>query len=82
MSGGGLVTLLSVLVFVVAILRAAQAIRQDSAAGRGTEPGPGHSVIDATYSSGGAGGGHAMSYRIPRDPQTYAKLFIPKDRRQ
>ncbi|MBE0452362.1 hypothetical protein [Roseovarius autotrophicus] len=82
MSGGGLITLLAVLVLIVAVLRAAQAIRQDRAIGRGTEPGQGHSVIESHYSSGGAGGGHSMSYRIPRDPQTYAKLFIPKDRRK
>jgi hypothetical protein len=82
MSGGALITILSALVLIVAVLRGAQAIRQDRAAGRGTAPGEGHSVIDANYSSGGAGGGHHMSYRIPRDPQTYAKLFIPKDRRK
>jgi len=82
MSGGLLITILSGLVLLVAVLRAAQSIRQDRAQGRGTLPDTGHSVIDASYSSGGAGGGDAMRYRIPRDPQTYAKLFIPKDRRK
>ncbi|MBC7133234.1 MAG: hypothetical protein H5U16_09035 [Roseovarius sp.] len=81
MSGAAIVTLLAVLVLIVAVLRAAQAIRHDRRGARGCEPGPGHSVIESHYSSGGAGGGHSMSYRIPRDPQTYAKLFIPKDRR-
>ncbi|MAU53863.1 MAG: hypothetical protein CMN17_16160 [Roseovarius sp.] len=81
MPGAALITILSALVILVAVLRAAQAIRQDRASGRGCEPGTGHSVIESHYSSGGAGGGQSMSYRIPRDPQAYAKLFIPKDRR-
>jgi hypothetical protein len=38
-------------------------------------------VIESQYSSG-VGGGQSISYRIPRDPQTYAKLFIPKDRKK
>ena len=36
-------------------------------------------VIDAHYHSGGAGGGHSTQYRVPKDPQAYARLFIPKD---
>lgn len=81
MSGAAIITLLSGLVLLLAILRAAQSLRRDRSSGRGTEPGPGDSVIESHYSSG-AGGGHSMSYRISRDPQTYAKLFIPKDRRK
>ena len=30
--------------------------------------------------AGGGGGGHQTNYRIPRDPQEYAKRFIPKDK--
>jgi hypothetical protein len=82
MSGGWLITILSGLVLLMAVLRAAQAIRQDRAQEHGTLPDKGHSVIESHYSSGGAGGGQSMSYRIPRDPQTYAKLFIPKDRKK
>jgi len=81
MSGAALITVLSGLVLLLAVLRAAQSIRQDRSTGRGTEPGCGHNVIESHYSSG-VSGGQSMSYRISRDPQTYAKLFIPKDRRQ
>ena len=81
MSGGAIITILSGLVLLLAVLRAAQSLRQDRATGRGTAPGRGDSVIESHYSSG-VSGGQSMSYRISRDPQTYAKLFIPKDRRK
>lgn len=81
MSGAAILTILSGLVLLLAVLRGAQSLSQDRSTGRGTTPGRGDNVIDAHYSSG-AGGGQDMSYRISRDPQTYAKLFIPKDRRK
>ena len=67
---------------LVAALRAAQSIRAERRQGtlRGTDPGSGHTIIDATYHSGGGGGGHQMQIRVPRDPQAYARLFVPKDR--
>ena len=79
MSGAAIITLLSGLVLLLAVLRAAQSLHQDRGTGRGTAPGPGDSIIESHYSSG-VSGGQTMSYRISRDPQTYAKLFIPKDR--
>ncbi len=79
MSGGAIIAVLSGLVLLLAGLRAAQSLREDHTTGRGTEPGPGDSVISSFYSSG-VSGGQSMSYRISRDPQTYAKIFIPKDR--
>ena len=42
---------------------------------RGSEPGQGHHTIHAEYSSGFSG--HSTSYDIPRDPQAYARLFVP-----
>ena len=42
---------------------------------RGSEPGDGHHTIHAEYSSGFSG--HSTSYDIPRDPQAYARLFVP-----
>ncbi|MDZ7708904.1 MAG: hypothetical protein U5K36_01320 [Roseovarius sp.] len=81
MSGGAIITILSGLVLLLAVLRAAQSMRHDPTTGRGTEPAPGDSVIESHYSSG-VSGGQSMSYRISRDPQTYAKLFIPKDRKK
>jgi hypothetical protein len=79
MSGGAIIAVLSGLVLLLAGLRAAQSLREDRTTGRGTEPGEGDSVISSFYSSG-VSGGQSMSYRISRDPQTYAKIFIPKDR--
>lgn len=85
MSGAAIITILSGLVLLLTVLRAAQSMRQDRATGRGTgrgtAPGRGDNMIESHYSSG-AGGGQSMSYRISRDPQTYAKLFIPKDRKK
>ncbi|WP_147125126.1 hypothetical protein [Shimia ponticola] len=42
---------------------------------RGSEPGTGHHTIYAEYYSGFSG--HSTSYEIPRDPQAYARLFVP-----
>jgi hypothetical protein len=44
-------------------------------------PEKGYHEIDASYHSGGGGGGQSGSFRVPKDPQTYAKLFIPEDRK-
>lgn len=76
-----LIVILSVLVLVVAVLRAAQSIRHARGTERGSLPGKGYHVINADYHSGGGGGGHSSQYRVPRDPQDYAKTFIPKDKR-
>jgi hypothetical protein len=81
MSGAAIITVLSGLVLLLAVLRAVQSLRQDRSTGRGAAPGHGDSVIESQYSSG-VGGGQSISYRIPRDPQTCAKLFIPKDRKK
>ncbi|MBS0122665.1 hypothetical protein [Thetidibacter halocola] len=75
------IVILCALILVVAGLRAVQAVRDDRERGtRGSEPGKGFHVIDASYHSGGSGGGHSTQYRVPRDPQDYARLFIPKDK--
>ena len=76
------VVVVSVLIVVVAVLRAWQSIRHTRGEERGSLPGTGHHIIDAAYHSGGGGGGHSTQYRVPRDPQEYAKTFIPKDKRQ
>ena len=75
-----LVVILSVLVRIVAVLRGLQSLRHTRDTERGSAPGKGYHEIDATYHSGGGGGGHQTTYRIPRDPQEYAKRFIPKDK--
>ena len=81
MSSFAVIAALSALILLVAVLRAAQAIREDRRRGRGSRPGEGYHMIDASYHSGGSGGGHSASYRVPKDPQAYARLFIPKDRK-
>lgn len=74
------VLLLSALVLLVAVLRAAQALRHTAGTERGTLPGSGDQIIHADYSSGAGGGGHSTTYRVPRDPQKYAQRFVPRDR--
>ena len=44
---------------------------------RGTAPGIGYTEIEANYHSGGPGGGHSAIIRVPRDPQEYARSFVP-----
>jgi hypothetical protein len=64
---------------VVAWLKARAAIRRDGRAERGLAPGTGDHIIDAEYSSG-LGGGQATQIRVPRDPQVYARRFVPRGR--
>ncbi|MDW4496760.1 hypothetical protein R5H30_02115 [Sulfitobacter sp. D35] len=73
------IVILSGLVLLLAVLRGLQALRHTEGTERGSEPGKGYHVIEAEYFSGGGGGGHSTSYKIPRDPQEYARTFIPKD---
>ncbi|MEM8591592.1 MAG: hypothetical protein AAGF13_03610 [Pseudomonadota bacterium] len=47
---------------------------------RGSEPGSGHHTIHAEYSSGFSG--HSTSYKIPRDPEAYARRFVPQSSRE
>ena len=58
-------------------LKARQTIRREGGRLRGLAPGKGDHIIDVEYSSG-LGGGDAMQIRVPRDPQAYARRFVPK----
>ncbi len=78
----GLITLLCVAIFVMALLRAAQSIRHTKGTERGAHPGKGYHVVEANYHSGGGGGGHSGSFTVPRDPQEYAQIFIPRKQRK
>lgn len=69
---------LIIAIVIVTGISAARAIRADKATGRGLEPGTGEHIIDVTYSSGL--GGQQSQIRVPRDPQDYAKTFVPKDK--
>lgn len=45
---------------------------------RGSAPGKGYHTLTSDYQSG-MGGGHVTTWKVPRDPQEYAKRFVPKD---
>jgi hypothetical protein len=71
---------------IVAILvaRAAWILRRearqaDGGRPRGVEPGTGYTEIVSEYSSG-VGGGDNLTCRVPRDPQEYARSFVPRRR--
>src|SRR6056297_1040629 len=68
---------LIVAVLAVGALKARQTIRRDRAEGRGLAPGTGDHIMHVEYSSG-LGGGHATQIRVPRDPQAYARRFVPQ----
>lgn len=70
---------LCVAIGIVLWLTAARAIRSDSKTERGLEPGDGDHIIDVNYSSGL--GGQQSQIRVPRDPQEYAKTFVPQDQK-
>lgn len=74
-----LIVILSALVLGLAVLRAIQSVRHAQDDDRGSDPGTGYHTLHAEYSSG-AGGGHSTTYKVPRDPQEYAKRFVPRDR--
>ncbi len=73
---GGLVAAIA----VVAWAKARAAIRRDAQEGRGLAPGSGDHIMHVEYSSG-LGGGHATQIRVPRDPQAYARRFVPRQAR-
>jgi hypothetical protein len=68
-------------ILAVLIVKARQTIRRERGQPRGLAPGTGDHIIDVEYSSG-LGGGHASQIRVPRDPQAYARRFVPRGRAQ
>ncbi|WP_146345178.1 hypothetical protein [Falsiphaeobacter marinintestinus] len=78
MSSFGFIATVSTLIVVILLARALYVVRREAAQGpmRGSEPGEGYHTINAEYSSGL--GGHHTTYEIPRDPQEYNRLFVPK----
>ena len=57
-------------------------LRSERDAPRGAAPGKGHHTLVSEYFSGGGGGGETTRYKVPKDPQAYARLFVPKDDRK
>lgn len=68
-----------VLVFALTILLAWSRAKNEPKPKRGSPPGKGHRLIHVNYESG-AGGGHSTQYKVPRDPQDYAKAMVPKNK--
>ncbi|SFG20099.1 hypothetical protein SAMN04488020_101490 [Palleronia marisminoris] len=78
MSGLALPVVLAALILGLLAARAWAVMRAERGARRGAEPGEGHHVIRSEYFSGGGGGGETTEYTVPKDPQAYARLFVPK----
>ncbi|CAM4219611.1 hypothetical protein [Palleronia rufa] len=79
MTALGLSAVLAAAILAVLAVRVRSVLRSERGTGRGAAPGRGHHVLRAEYFSGGGGGGEATEYRVPKDPQAYARLFVPKD---
>ena len=75
------ISLLSLAIVSVAAISDLLALRRDRDTKRGSLPGDGTHIIEANYSSG-VGGGHSTTYEVPKDPQAYAKYFIPREKRK
>ena len=78
----GLAVLLSLLILAVLAVRTVIAVRADPPAReRGALPGTGHHEIEVNYDSGAGGGTQIARFTVPRDPQDYARRFVPRGRR-
>ncbi|MEM9854124.1 MAG: hypothetical protein AAF841_06680 [Pseudomonadota bacterium] len=76
MSSGLFIFLICAAILAILIARAIYVVRMEAdETARGAEPGKGDLTIHADYSSGFSG--HSTSYKIPRDPQAYARRFVP-----
>ena len=76
MSSPLFITLICGAIVALLLWRTLSILRQEKGERiRGSEPGQGHHTIHAEYSSGFSG--HSTSYEVPRDPQAYARLFVP-----
>lgn len=75
------IALLCGAIMVILLARAIYVVRTEKSDERGSLPGKGDHIIEANYHSGGAGGGHSSTFRVPKDPQEYARSFVPKDKR-
>ena len=78
MSSGVTIAALCAAILVVLAIRTASVVRAERGARRGSPPGEGHTRVEAGYWSGGAGGGHDGHFLVPRDPQEYARRFVPR----
>ena len=72
------VFILSVLILGLIGVRAFLIVRREEGKRlRGSPPGTGDHIVQAEYQSGGGGGGSRGQFRVPKDPQAYARAFVP-----
>jgi hypothetical protein len=45
------------------------------------EDDPDHHVLRSDYQSG-IGGGSVTTWKVPKDPDAYARLFVPKEKKK
>lgn len=75
------ITLLALIVLALVILTAGLSLRKTRGTERGSLPGKGNHIVESNYSSG-VGGGNISTFTVPKDPQEYAKRFVPKERKK
>ncbi len=68
-------------IVAMAVLCGAYSLRRTRGTERGSPPGKGDHVIDLDYNSGAGGGSQTARYTIPKDPQDYAKRFVPQGKK-
>ncbi len=78
MTSGAIIAGLCASILIVLAVRTAIVMRAERGARRGVPPGEGYTRVEAGYWSGGAGGGHDGHFLVPRDPQEYARRFVPR----
>ena len=77
-----LAALFALVIVTILVIRAvwilrAEAGQEDGGRPRGVRPGSGYTEIQSDYFSG-LGGGSQSTIRVPRDPQEYARAFVPR----
>lgn len=77
MGGAGLIAALAGAIVAILAGRAVWVLRHERDGLRGSPPGKGDHVLRSEYFSG-LGGGETREYKVPKDPQAYARLFVPK----
>ena len=75
------IIVLLIAIGVMAVLCGAYSLHRSRGTERGSPPGKGDHVIDLDYNSGAGGGSQTVRYTIPKDPQDYAKRFVPQGRK-
>lgn len=80
MNMGLTIPILIALILAVLVIIGIGRQRQFDGTRRGSPPGKGYHTLESNYSSGL--GGHDTTWRVPRDPQEYARSFVPAHARR